>query len=401
MDVITVQQAQQDLREYENLAMARPTADVVANLAARYFTIGEPQKALPLAMNAWKRDPANVGAGINVAMILKDLGRHEESAEVVEQVFYIAPDNFYVRLAYAEALLKSGLWTQAWKLYDNARPTQQGAAQHVCVPLKVKEWQDQIIQPGERLMVINEGGTGDRFTYARWLPELTKRGIDWVFYPYDELFSFYERIFPREKLIKDGEGGTVHYWTTTFSLPARLNATPTSVPPPLPITPDPEVRKRIILQTPNDGVPTIGICWKAAEMFQGDRKVRSMTDGQMMRLITSTAYKVRWVNLQYGTRADYPVSNLTINNWEDTAAIIDQLDAVVTVDTGVMHLAGAMKKPMGIILSGNSCWKFLKKGQRCVWFPTAKLYRNEGFGFDNAIDQLVTEIRSGVWPIQK
>jgi len=75
---------------------------------------------------------------------------------------------------------------------------------------------------------------------------------------------------------------------------------------------------------------------------------------------------------------------------------MDQLDGVVSVDTGVMHLAGAMRKPMSVLLSGNSCWKFLKTGEKCHFFPTAKLYRNEGYGFDNAIDRLVADIRNNV-----
>jgi hypothetical protein len=397
-DVLTVGQAQRDIAEYERLVLARPSPDAVANLAARYFTIGDPEKALPLAQNAFKRAPASVEAGVNLAMILKDLGRHEESAEIIQQVFYLDPDNFYVRLAYCEALLKFGFWTQAWKLADHSRPTQIGAAQHLCVPSRIPEWLYQNIKPGQKLLVINEGGTGDRFNYPRWLFELDKRGIDWAFYPYDELFSFYERIFPREKLLKDNDGMNFHYWTTTFCLPARLNATPTSIPKPLPIVPDPRIRESVILNKPNDGIPTIGICWSAAELFQGDRKVRSMTDGQMMRLVTSTAYRVRWVSLQYGRKADYPVTNVNLKNWEETCAIIDQLDAVVSVDTGVAHLAGSMGKPMALLLSGNACWKFGRRGTKCRWYFNTKQYFNNSFGLDNSITKLVEDIRSGEFP---
>lgn len=397
MEQLNIESAKANIKELERLLAIRPTSDIVGNLAACYFTINESEKALPLAIAAYQANPKSKEACVNVSMILKDLGRHEESARFIELAYYDHPDDFFVRLGYAEALLKAGLWTQAWPIYDNARPTQQAAASHIGVPIHVKEWQDQIIKPGERLLVINEGGTGDRFTYPRWLPELTKRGIDWIFYPYEELFPFYERIFPRERLVKDNEKFEAEYWTTSFALPARLNATPTSIPEPLKFIPDPEALKRCHLNKP-PGVKVFGICWQAAELFQGGKRVRSMSEGQMMRLITSTAYKVSWVNLQYGigTKAPYPVSNIPINNWEDTAAIISQLDGVVTVDTGVMHLAGALRVPIYILLSGNSCWKFLKTGTKCYWFPTAKLYRNRGYGFDNAIDNLVLDIRNGV-----
>lgn len=387
-----VNQVKNEVKQYEYLLSRRPTTHAAAQLASIYFTIGEIEKALPLAEMAYKRDPSNPIIAVNYGLILKDAGRHEESAYVMQDAYYTNPEDQFIKLAYAEALLKCGLWTQAWPIYDNSRPTQRGAAEFVGVPLGVKEWQDEIIKPGEKLLVINEGGSGDRFTYPRWLKELDKRGIDWVFYTFDELRPFYERIFPKEKLVSDDEDMKADYWTTAFALPARLNATPNTVPPPLLYTPDPERRKKLVLKKP-DGVPVYGICWKAAEMHQGGKTVRSMSEGQMMRLVTSTAYRVSWVNLQFGVKAPYPISNLPINDWEDTASIIDQLDAVVTVDTGVMHLAGGMNKPMYVLLSGNSCWKFLKKGPHCVFFPSATLIRNEGFGFDNAIDQLVAKIR--------
>lgn len=398
MEPLTVKQAKYEMAEFERLAIARPTAETIGNLAARYFTIGDPQRAYPLAKAAYEAEPNNMNTGINLAMILKDLGRHEESAEVIEKVYWMYPENFYVRLAYAEALLKAGLWTQAWPVYDNARPTQIGSAQHLCVPSSVIEWQNQTIKSDEKLLVINEGGTGDRFCYARWLNELTKLGINWYFYPYEELYSFYARIFPAERLIREGDDLKPQYWTTTFSLPARLNVTPTSIPKPLPITPDPEIRKRLTLNIPKDGKPTIGLCYQAAELFQGDRRVRSLTPGQAMRLVTSTAYKVRWVSLQFGERVDYPVSNIPLNNWEETCALIDNLDAVVSVDTGVLHLAGSMGKKTAMLASGNSCWKYLKTGKKCYWYPSVEIYRNTGFGLDNAIDQLVMDIRNDVWP---
>lgn len=396
MESITVAQAKHEISGYEELCSARPTPENIGNLAARYFTINEPEKAYPLAKWAHEAEPSSLVAGINFAMVLKDLGRHEESTKVVEGIYNLYPEDFFVRLAYSEALLKAGFWNAAWPVYDNARPTQQGAAQMLGVPSAVKEWKDQVIKPGEKLMVINEGGTGDRITYPRWLNKLTEMGIDWYFYTFEELLPIYKRIFPAERLIKSGDDITMQYWTTAFALPARLNATPNTVPPPLLITPDPEVRKNFTIRLPDDKIPTVGICWSAAELFQGDRKVRSMTEGQMMRLVTSTAYRIRWVSLQFGVKAPFPISNVAIRNWEDTIALMDQLDAVVTVDTGVMHFAGAMRKPMSVLLSGNSCWKFLKTGEKCVFFPTAKLYRNEGNGFDNAIDKLVADIRNNV-----
>jgi len=146
-------------------------------------------------------------------------------------------------------------------------------------------------------------------------------------------------------------------------------------------------------------MPIVGICYEAAEKFQGDRKVRSLSEGQAMRLICQTGDKIHWLNLQFGKTMPYPVTNVPFSDWQDTAGLMHNLDAVVTVDTGVMHLAGALNKPMAVLLPGNSCWKFLKKGKKLPLYPSATFYRNPGRGFENAITELVGEIRNGTaWP---
>jgi tetratricopeptide (TPR) repeat protein len=402
MQVMEKGHASARLAELEAAAKLRPNSLVLADLAACYFTLDQPERALPLAMQAWNKNKL-AAIGMNLALILKDLGRHDESFHVIEEAYWLNPDDFYIRLGYGEALLKAGHWRQAWQIYDNTRPTQQAAAHDLRLPREVREWMGEPLPEGHRLLVINEGGQGDRLSYARWLPELTKRGINWVFYPYESLFSFFERVFPPEKLIHDGtdiDPGPTH-WTTTFSLPAKLDIGPNQVPPPLPLTASEEALAKYKMARP-DNLPIVGICYAAAEKFQGDRKVRSLSEGQAMRLVCQTGDKIHWVNLQYGVTMPFPVSNIHFETWEDTAGLIKNLDGVVTVDTGVLHLAGGLNTPIACIIGGNACWKFLKSGKKLPLYPSAVFYRNDtSRGFEPAINELVMDIRNGKWPCQQ
>lgn len=395
MEVMSKDYARARISDLESALRIRPSAMIAADLAACYFTMDRSEDALPLAKASWdaKKDP---GVGMNLALILKDLGRHEESFRVIEQAYWLNSDDFYIRLGYGEALLKAGFWKQAWPIYDNARPTQQGAAYDLRLPGHCREWNGDTLPEDHRLLVINEGGTGDRLSYARWLPELTKRGINWVFYPYAELFPFFERIFPRDKLVADGENlkPDPTHWVTTFALPAKLNESPTQVPPPLPLVASAESIEKYKMDHPDD-CPIVGICYAAAEKFQGDRKVRSMSEGQAMRLVCQTGDKIHWVNLQHDLLMPHPVSNIPFQTWQDTAGLITNLDAVVSVDTGVMHLAGALNKKMAVLLPANSCWKFLKTGSKLPLYPSATFYRNTERGFEQAITDLVVAIRNG------
>lgn len=393
MEVMQRSYAEQRVKELESICEVRPNSLLLADLAACYFTLDQPERALPLAQQAWEKN-RNSGIGMNLGLILKDLGKHDESLKVLEETYALNSDDFYVRLGYSEGLLKAGFWKQAWPLYDNARPTQQGAALDLRLPRSVREWNGEKLPDGHTLLVINEGGTGDRISYARWLPELTKRGINWKFYPYTELFPFFARVLPADRLVADGTEAVPTHWTTSFALPAKLNASPTEVPPPLKLVATEENIVKYRMARP-DNLPVIGICYEAAEKFQGDRKVRSMSEGQALRLVCMTGDRAHWVNLQHGKPMPHPVVNIPFQTWEDTAGLIMNLDAVVTVDTGVMHLAGALGKPMAVPLSGNSCWKFLRKGSKLNLYPTATFYRNPGRGFEDAISQLISAIRAG------
>jgi hypothetical protein len=369
----------------------------IADLGGCYFTLGRVAESLALTEQAslLKKD---AGIQMNLGLVYKDLGRHKESMRCIEEAYWLNPDDHYIRLGYAEALLRAGLWKQAWPIYTHARPTQQGAHDDVRLPEAVKEWVSGPLPDGHKLIVINEGGTGDRISYARWLPELTRRGIDWVFYPYNELWPFFERIFPRERLLRDGDKIIATHWTTTFSLPANLDIGPTEIPEPLPVTALPEKIEKYKFAKP-DNLPVVGICYQAAELFQGGRRVRSMSEGQAMRLVSMTGDKIHWVSLQYGLRMPFPVTNIAIQDWEDTAGLIANLDGVVSCDTGVMHMAGAMGKKMAVALSGNSCWKFLSSGSKLKLYPSAAFFRNEGEGMENAIDQIIAAIRSDFFTV--
>jgi hypothetical protein len=391
---MTTDFASKRVKELEQMCQTRLSVNVMAELASCYFTLGDPERALPLAQKAWEYDRKQSGYGMNLAMVLKDLGRHEESYHVLETAYWTNSDDFYIQLGYAEAMLKAGFWKQAWPIYDNSRPTQQGAAMDLRVPSKIREWDGKPIIGTHKILVINEGGTGDRVSYARWLPELTKRGINWKFYPYDPLLKIFERIFPRERLMADGEediDGFTH-WVTTFAIPSKIGCGPNEIPPPLRLLPLPEKIKQLEIKRPDDK-PVIGLCYRAAELFQGGRTVRSMSAAQAMRLMAMTGDKVHWVNLQL-ERQDFPAINCNLGTWEETLALIHNLDAVVTVDTSICHMTGALYKPMALLLSGNSCWKWLRTGSTTPWYPTATVYRNPGHGFETALNTLISDIRN-------
>jgi ADP-heptose:LPS heptosyltransferase len=202
---------------------------------------------------------------------------------------------------------------------------------------------------------------------------------------------------------KMGESCTYDYWTTVFSLPAKFNAIPTTIPRyPDWFLPDPELKKKYaITRQAGDKLPVYGLIWGANELFEGGMKFRSLMESQAMRLVLGTCDVCHWVNCWMGDahannfKLGAPVYNPKFENWEETAALLSNMDGIVTTDNGAGWLAQALGLPCSILLSGNSDWKFLRGTEKSYWSDKARLFRNVGHGFENAIDKCILAIRSG------
>jgi len=409
--VMSVEWARANRKKWEKLVELRPNAMHLVNLACIYHTlqaseIGLDGKALEMMEYICERietapdvSPAMRSQCIfNRGMFLRGFGRFAESARDIHRAFSLDQTSAYVAMAHAEELLREGNWDEGWGVHNGARGTVEGAAQAIGLSRECKFWDGK--EHPEHLLVINEGGAGDRINYTRYLPMLTELGIKWSFFCFDEFAPFYERLswIGRERMILENDkkefSPPPSHWSTAFSLAGPLGITPATIPTyPTPYTAPPN---QFRLDNP-DGKRVVAFAWNANELFQGGLKCRSLTEGQAMRLVTSTADKLHWVNLQHHHRMPWPVINVPFETWQDTAAIISHMDAVVTVDSGPLWLSLAMGKPTGVVLSAAEDWKFAHE-----WGPNLRKYHNGPSDVyadcERAIDLLILDIRKGVWP---
>lgn len=409
--VMSVDWAKANRKKWEKLVELRPNGMNYMNLACIYHTIqstevGLDGKALRMVEEicAQLESSPEVSHAMrmqcifNRGMFLRGYGRFEESSRDIHEAFRMEKNSAYVAMAHAEELLREGDWENGWKIHNQARGTVEGAAQAIGLGHQCKFWDGK--EHPEHLIVINEGGAGDRINYTRYLPLLTERNIKWSFFCFDEFAPFYERLpwIGRERMILEHEKKEIcpppSHWTTTFCLAGPLGVQPNAIPPyPAPFQAPPN---KFHLENP-DGKPVLALAWNANELFAGGLKCRSMTEGQAMRLVTMTSDIVHWVNLQHRHRMPHPVINVPFETWEDTAAVISHMDAVVTVDSGPLWLSLAMQKPTACILTACEDWKFAHN-----WGKELTLYHNgpsEVFAdCEHSIDQLIFDIRKGNWP---
>src|SRR5258708_2911573 len=404
---LTVEQAKKWIAKYELLNRLRPSAHNAMALASCLYTTGQGEKAL-YAANAVVEALAQANGAIpphikaqayqNRGMFLRGFGRFDEARADIFKAWELDKSSDYIGMAQAEEHLRNGNWAEGWKWHNRARGTCQGAADACGLPADCKFWDGTEIP--SHLLVINEGGTGDRINYTRYLPYLTERNIPWSFFCFDELKPFYDRLpwIGPERTIGEKDktefSPPPSHWTTVFSLAGPLGINPATIPDfPTPYTPPPNTFR---MDNP-DKLPMVGLCWSANELHQGGLKVRSLTEGQAMRLVCCTADKVHWINLQHGHKMPYPVINVPFDSWQDTSVLLGGIDALATVDCGTLWLSLGMKKQTAVLLTSSEDWKF-----KWNWSPKATLYHNgpsqQLFDAEHAIDQLIFDIRKGNWP---
>jgi len=411
--MMTKELARQQLPLWRETMKRRPeNAEVVQNCGSCLFTLGETDEAMRCFLLAADIDHRSASIPMNYGMALKDMGRFSESAKQCFLAYTSDPDQAcnganYTTLGWAESLLRNGNWRDAWPIYNDAMyGTKEGARNLFQIPDEIPYWRGEPLDPEDHmLLVLGEGGTGDRINYCRWLPELDKRGIKWLHFPDNAppipgLLSLFQRV-PWLKNKFPEQGFKYSHWTTSFALPAAFDATPTSIPRyPSQFVADPNLRERFIIKKPDDK-PVYGLIWGANELFEGGMKFRSLLESQAMRLVLSTADLCHWVNCwkgdAHGTnhRLGEPVLNPKFENWEETAALLAGMDGVVTTDNGAGWLAQALGLRCSVLLSGNSDWKYLRGTEKSYWSDTARLFRNDGQGFENAVTKCITALRNG------
>jgi len=360
-------------------------AELLIARAMIFEALGTPDM-LKAAVEAWDCTKTAITAHL-MAVAYHHLGDIPKACDFYYKAHaYPHEAGFSIDLAYTQALLFQGRWTEAHKETLKLKKRMVYAAY-------LPEWNRQ---PCKELSLISEGGFGDLIHCGRWIPELTKMVDKLTIYlpPYFFESGFVD-LFKRQSWCPE-----IRLLTEVpqkvpavgfFDLPAVFNVQPDDIPEPLTFEPDPErVKKYADLK--DNGLPQLGMCWYAKQQetpLVAAGIYRALTNQQADKIIASTIGKYRLVKLQTEPDDLLPMARPTIENWEDTCALISQLDAVVSVDTAVMHLAASMGKPTYVALSGALDWKFGLEDTRTAWYPTARLFKNHGFGFENSVNKLI------------
>jgi Flp pilus assembly protein TadD len=322
----------------------------------------------------------------NLGMMLRIEGRFDDSLIAYDRAIARADGDPQLRVNRAIALLHAGRWDEGWRDYE-ARCDRPGYVALSNAPLvPVLTLQGRL--DGQRVLVWHEEGFGDTLQFARYLPLLVERGADVTVSVPAPLVRLL-RGRPEITVVQTGEGPPPPHdlQCPVFSLPRVFGTTTATVPPAPYLRADPALAAAWSARLPVDGLRA-GLVWsgQARPWLHGFASVdRRRSAGLAAFAPLAVVRGVRFVSLQAGTAAaqgQEPPSGMeltdpmdAVHDFADTAAVIANLDVVISVDTSVAHLAGAMGKPVFLLDRYDNCWRWLHGRTDTPWYSSMTIFR--------------------------
>jgi hypothetical protein len=236
------------------------------------------------------------------------------------------------------------------------------------------------------IAVYAEQGLGDVIQFLRYVPKLQELGAQVRCVVQPELVPLVEASFPDVECLVPGRKLNVHTHAALLDLPARFGTTLETIPAqPAYLRPTEAARTRWRARMAGwPGALKVGLAWSGSQEQVNNRN-RAMPLGLLAPLCRREG--VHCFSLQKGdagawtdvrpAREELPDLTGDWNDFNDSAAMIEQLDLVITVDTAIAHLAGALGKPVWILLPPNPDWRWLLEREDSPWYPGARLFRRE------------------------
>lgn len=317
-------------------------------------------------------------------------GEAEAALAAFDRALTLQPDMVAPRFNRSLALLRLGDFTRGWAAYEHRFETEMVRP----LPFTQPRWQGEPIA-GRTIVLWGEQGHGDTLQFARYAPLVAARGADVVLVAQAGLVRLLQSVEGVRRVAAPGQPvGPHELHAPLMSLPALLGTTMETIPAAVPyLAPDTDARRRWAGRFPDRGKLRVGLVWAGdarphLPMSNATDRRRSIRLEALAPLFA--VERVAFVSLQFGARgADRdriafaramsdPMPE--VRDFTDTAAIVEQLDLVITVDTAVAHLAGALGRPVWLLSRFDGCFRWLTGRDDTPWYPTMRLFRQEAPG---------------------
>jgi Tfp pilus assembly protein PilF len=405
----------------------RAALELDPGLMAAWSNLGALQRAggrLDDALASFKRavalDPGSTAARINLALALSEAGDIDQALEHFAQAIEcdasipeahfnqgnarcavndfagaaqsyaralaLRPDFADARWNMAHPLLMQGRFAEGWAAFEARWEIDQlkESARRYAQPL----WTGQALE-GRTLYLWGEQGFGDVLQFSRYATPAARCGARVVLGVQPELHELAATIDGVAEVVRiDAAPAQFDFHCPMMSLPRAFGTTAETIPAPVPYLRVDEARARAFAARLS---PTrrlrVGLVWSSGIRRHSRTLYRVGIDKSLpSRLMGSLRHPgVEFFSLQTGDverDGSLPMTDFSaeLRSFADTAALVSHLDLVISVDTAAAHLAGALGKPVWLLINTHACWRWGSGGERSAWYPTMRIFRQQHAG---------------------
>lgn len=391
-------QAQQIL---EQLRVEYPHDLAVAyKLGCFYSAIGN----IPLALNTFKSiltfsPENNVQTMYNIGYVLKTAGLVDQAIDWYKQCLALDPNYEAASFALGIAYLYKGDFENGWLQHEKHLKKSNKNSDELRKYLRTQTLNGKII------LLRPDGGMGDVIQFIRYAQELKKQGARILAAVHKPLVPLLSRCpFLDQVVSAQDQLPLCHEWCAVMSLPAIFNSTQETIPHSIPYLYPDEKRTTYWKETINKKKFNIGICWQADVHNDSSRPAfarRGMplkqffTLGQIPDIHFYSLQQKDGVEQLKNVPSDFPLTifddtfDVTYGAFMDTAALIPHLDLVITVDTAIAHIAGALGARAWLLLPYSTDWRWIAGRTDSPWYPSMRIFKQKkAFDWESVMNEV-------------
>jgi tetratricopeptide (TPR) repeat protein len=358
-------------RYQQALALVPDHPETRSNLGVALVDLGRPEEAIPHYERALTVQPDRAETHSNLGIALQRQGRYAEALACYERALAVKPDYAEAHFNRAHTLLLTGELDEGWQEYE-----WRFAVARYDRKFDQPSWSGEPLG-GRGILIYAEQGFGDTLQFARYVPAVAERGGRVVLEVPAPLIRLARMVAGASEVVAAGDSlPAFDCHCPLLSLPRVFKTNLATIPNAVPYLRVPaEASAGWAERIPTTPGPRVGIVWTGTAVGAIDLRLLQplwQVDG------------VSWFSLQVGERsgdisplAGVKIADLSpwLTDFAETAAAVCRLDLVISVDTSVAHLAGALGRPTWLLLRYPPEWRWLLEREDSPWYPTARLFR--------------------------
>lgn len=374
------------------------------SLGRAFSLAGRDKEALEHLLQACALDPGHADAWITLGNVQQHSGHWEAALHCFDQALLLSPDWAEPHVNRAVVLLNQGNFRDGWSEYEYRWQTPPFRV-YKERPFASQEWKGENLE-GKSILLFAEQGFGDTIQFARLIPEVLSRGADVFLELRPPLVSLLSQLVAPNHVIVAGRlRPNTDFHCSLLSLPTVVGLELATIPnsPYLNIPrADIDAASAVLsLIAKAPGSLRVGLVWRGNPVHRWDFK-RSLMLAQLAPLAQVPG--IQWYSLQMDATAQelagWPQSSSIVtvpqehlDGFDRVAAITEALDLVVSVDTAFAHLAGALGKPVWLLLDRFYEWRWHAHLEHSPWYSSARLFRQDApGGWAGAIERLAKSL---------